>query len=517
MTKKNSSSTHSKSDAKTQAVKIPPHSIEAEQSVIGGLLIDNQSWDEVSDVLIETDFYQQAHRLIFAAITELASRQQPFDLITVTETLKAHNTLESIGGETYLYEVANRVPSVANIAAYAQIVRERSVLRRLISTAHEIADLAFHPENRSSAELLDEAEGKVFAIAEQGQHRSEPVKSSQIMAKAFERLSELQLSTDHITGMPTGFVDLDHMTSGLQPGDLIIIAARPSMGKTAFAMNLAENVLVQKKKPVLVFSMEMSGEQLALRLISSWGRVNQHNLRIAKLSGEEWGRVTGAVSAFSQMPLYLDDTPSLHPAEVRARARRLMRQCNGELGLIVIDYLQLMQVPGFKENRNLEISQISRSLKSLARELKVPVVALSQLNRGLEQRGDRRPIMSDLRESGAIEQDADVIAFIYRDEVYNENTTDKGIAEIIISKQRNGPIGRVKLRFFGEYTRFENLADGSYTVPANQASSNSKIHQSNNASEIPLKREIGLREKYTNSPHIHAIPENEIGDDTGNF
>lgn len=455
-----------KPDPQTQALKIPPHSIEAEQSVIGGLLMDNRAWDIVADRLAETDFYRQEHRTLFLAIAELAARQHPFDLLTVTEVLKTYNTLESIGGEGYLYELAGRVPSVANIIAYADIVRERSVMRQLIDTANDIADTAFNPEHRNSAELLDEAESKVFAIAEQGFHRSEPIKSSQLMAKAFERLSELQHSTDHMTGMPTGFIDLDRMTSGLQAGDLIIVAARPSMGKTAFAMNLAENVLERRNKPVLVFSMEMSGEQLALRLMSSWGRVNQHNLRIAKLSDAEWGRVGAAVSAFSRMPLYLDDTPSLSPGEVRARARRLARQCDGELGLIIIDYLQLMQVPGFKENRNLEISQISRSLKSLARELKVPVVALSQLNRSLEQRGDRRPVMSDLRESGAIEQDADVIAFIYRDEVYNENTTDKGIAEIIISKQRNGPIGKVRLRFSGEFTRFENLAEGTYRIEA---------------------------------------------------
>ncbi len=396
--KKTASTTEKKIDAKTQAIKAPPHSIEAEQSVIGGLLIDNRAWDMVADRLAETDFYRHEHRNIFLSISELAIRQIPFDVLTVAEHLKNQHTLDTIGGESYLYELAGKVPSVANIVAYADIVRERSVMRQLISTAGEIADSAFHPQERTSAELLDEAERKVFAIAEKGFHRCEPMKSSQIMAKAFERLSELQHSTDHITGVATGFVDLDHMTSGLQAGDLIIIAGRPSMGKTAFAMNLTENMLMKKHKAALVFSMEMSAEQLALRLMSSWGRVNQHNLRVAKLSNQEWSRVGAAVSAFSQAPLYLDDTPGLSPGEVRARAKRLMRQCNGELGLIVIDYLQLMQVPGFKENRTLEISQISRSLKSLARELKVPVVALSQLNRGLEQRSDRRPVMSDLRE-----------------------------------------------------------------------------------------------------------------------
>jgi len=463
------SSPRKKPDAQVQALKIPPHSIEAEQSVIGGLLMDNRAWDLVADHLTETDFYRQEHRTIFLAITELVVRQAPFDLLTVTEVLKTHNTLESVGGEAYLYELAGRVPSVANIMAYADIVRERSVMRRLIDAAHDIADSAFNPEQRSSAELLDEAEGKVFAIAETGFHRSEPMKSSQIMAKAFERLSELQHSSSHITGVSTGFNKLDEMTSGWQAGDLIIIAARPSMGKTAFAMNLAEEVVMKQKKPALVFSMEMSGEQLALRLISSLGRVDQHKVRTARLSQDEWGRVASTVSLFSQAPLYLDDTPGLSPGEVRARARRLMRQCGGELGVIIIDYLQLMQVPGFSENRTQEVSQISRSLKSLARELKVPVIALSQLNRSLEQRADRRPVMSDLRESGSIEQDADVIAFIYRDEVYNENSTEKGKAEIIISKQRNGPIGKVHLSFLGQYTRFEDIEEGYYMREADQA------------------------------------------------
>jgi replicative DNA helicase len=376
--------------------------------------------------------------------------------------------LDSIGGEAYLYELAGRVPSVANITAYADIVRERSVMRRLIDAAHDIADAAFNPAERSSAELLDAAEAKVFAIAETGFHRAEPMKSSQIMAKAFEHLSVLQQSPNHITGLSTGFTKLDEMTSGWQAGDLIIIAARPSMGKTAFAMNLAEEVVMKQKKPALVFSMEMSAEQLALRLISSLGRIDQHKVRTARLSQEEWGRVGSTVSLFSQAPLYLDDTPGLSPGEVRARARRLMRQAGG-LGVIIIDYLQLMQVPGFNENRTQEVSQISRSLKSLARELKVPVIALSQLNRSLEQRADRRPVMSDLRESGSIEQDADVIAFIYRDEVYNENSTEKGRAEIIISKQRNGPIGKIHLSFLGQYTRFEDIEEGYYMHEADQA------------------------------------------------
>ena len=477
-------------DLQVQSVKIPPHSIEAEQSVLGGLLIDNRAWDIVGDHITATDFYRQEHQILFSAISALAAQQAPFDLLTVSEKLKIQRTLDSVGGDAYLYELAGRVPSVANILAYADIVRERSVMRQLISTAGDIADTAFNPEQRTGAELLDEAERKVFAIAERGFHRSEPMQSSQVMAKAFERLAELQHSTEHITGMPTGFIDLDNMTSGLQPGDLIIIAGRPSMGKTAFAMNLTENMLVKRNKAALVFSMEMSAEQLALRLMSSWGRVNQHSLRIAKLTDEEWSRVGSAVSAISQFPLYLDDSPGLSPGEVRGRARRLMRQTGGQLGLIVIDYLQLMQISGFKENRTLEISQISRSLKSLARELKVPVVALSQLNRSLEQRSDRRPVMSDLRESGAIEQDADVIAFIYRDEVYNDTSTEKGIAEIIISKQRNGPIGKVRLKFFGEYTRFENLAEDSYSVPLHLPSSTTK-RKDNVVTHVPATGDKG--------------------------
>jgi replicative DNA helicase len=459
-----------KSDAQVQALKIPPHSVEAEQSVIGGLLMDNRAWDVVSDRLAEADFYKQEHRTLFLAITELAARQHPFDLLTVTEILKTRNSLESIGGEAYLYELAGRVPSVANITAYADIVRERAVMRRLINAAQDIADAAFNPEHRSSAELLDEAESKIFAITEEGFHRAEPTKSSQVMAKTFERLTELQHSSNHITGVGSGFRDLDKMTSGWQRGDLIIIAARPSMGKTAFAMNLAEDVVIRQKKPALVFSMEMSNEQLALRLISSLGRVDQYKVRTAKMSQQEWSQVGSTISLFSQAPLYLDDTPGLSPSEVRSRARRLMRQCGGELGLIVIDYLQLMHVPGSNENRTQEVSQISRSLKGLARELKVPVIALSQLNRSLEQRAERRPVMSDLRESGSIEQDADVIGFIYRDEVYNEKTTDRGIAEIIISKHRNGPIGKVKLKFFGEFTRFEDIEEGVYMMEADQAS-----------------------------------------------
>ncbi len=455
--------TFQKPDSQMDAIKIPPHSLEAEQSVLGGLMLDNKAWDRIADRVNEVDFYRENHRLIFNALTQLASRNHPFDVLTVAETLKHNNELETTGGEIYLFELAKNTPSAANIVAYADIVRERSVLRQLIGVANEIADAAFNPNGRISNELLDEAERKVFKIAEQGTRGSEPVRISNLLAKATERIDSLYHSTDPITGLATGFADFDEMTSGLQRGDLIIVAGRPSMGKTVLAMNMVEHAVVKGSKPVLVFSLEMPGDQLAMRLMSSLGRIDQHKLRTGKLNDDDWPRITSAVSMLSEAPLFIDDTPALSPGELRARARRVARQ-HGELGLIAIDYLQLMQVPGFKENRTMEISEISRTLKALAKELNVPVIAISQLNRSLEQRHDRRPVMSDLRESGAIEQDADVIAFIYRDEVYNENSPDKGVAEIIIAKQRNGPIGKIRLDFLGKFTRFENLESNSYVA-----------------------------------------------------
>jgi replicative DNA helicase len=454
----------STTDLKTAAVKIPPHSVEAEQSVLGGLMLENAAWDTIADRVAAVDFYRPEHALIFQAISHLVAKSHPFDVLTVAETLKTHQQLEEAGGEIYLFELAKNTPSTANITAYSDIVRERSVLRQLIRTANEIADSAFNPQGRASTELLDDAERRVFQIAERGTHRFEAVKMSHLLAQATQRMDALYNSNEAITGFATGFMDLDEMTSGLQKGDLIIVAGRPSMGKTVFAMNIAENIVMKYNKPVLTFSMEMSGEQIAMRMISSWGRINQHKVRTGKLEKEDWQRVASAVGALSAAPLYVDDSPALSPSEVRARARRLAKE-HGDLGLIVIDYLQLMQVPGARENRTLEISEISRNLKALARELNVPVIAISQLNRSLEQRHDRRPVMSDLRESGAIEQDADLIAFIYRDEVYNENSPDKGIAEVIIGKQRNGPTGKVRLTFLGQYTRFENLAVPSYATP----------------------------------------------------
>lgn len=443
-------------------LKRPPHSVEAEQSILGGLMLDNQVWDNISSKLCETDFYRTEHRTLFRAIADLAKKEQPFDVVTILDNLKSNNELDDAGGETYLFELATNTPSVANVSAYADIVREKSVQRQLISIATEIADSAYNPAGREVQELLDVAETKVFAIAEQTATNGGPEMIKSILVRTVEKIDALYHNGDALTGLATGLSDLDEKTSGLQPSDLIIVAGRPSMGKTTLVMNMAEHAAIEGKKPVLVFSMEMPSDSLAMRMMSSLGRIDQHNIRTGKLNDDDWPRVTSAVHMLSEAPLFIDDTPAMSPSEMRARARRLAKE-HGQLGLIVVDYLQLMKVPGFKaENRTAEISEISRSLKSLAKELKVPVVALSQLNRSLEQRTDKRPVMSDLRESGAIEQDADLICFIYRDEVYNEDSNDKGVAEIIIAKQRNGPIGKVRVAFLGKYTRFEDLAFNGY-------------------------------------------------------
>lgn len=446
-------------DAST--VKIPPHSIEAEQSVLGGLMLDNRAWDQIADRMRETDFYRHDHRLIYRVMAKLSEQSKPLDVLTVSESLREINELENAGGEVYLFELANNTPSAANISAYADIVRERSVLRQLIATANDIASNAFNPDGRSSIELLDLAEREVFAISEQGARVGGPVNVKEFLATAMDKIDTLFHSKNPITGTPTGYHDLDEMTSGLQSSDLVIVAGRPSMGKTTLAMNMAEHVAIKSQLPTLIFSMEMPGESIVMRLLSSLCRIDQLRIRTGKLEDEDWPRISSTVSMLSEAPLFIDDTPALSPAEMRARARRVAKE-HGQLGLIVVDYLQLMQVPGFSENRTAEISEISRSLKSLAKELKVPVIALSQLNRGLEQRADKRPVMSDLRESGAIEQDADLIVFIYRDEVYNENSPEKGVAEIIIAKQRNGPIGKVRLTFLGQYTCFENFTRHNY-------------------------------------------------------
>nr|VFK47543.1 MAG: replicative DNA helicase [Candidatus Kentron sp. TC]VFK62919.1 MAG: replicative DNA helicase [Candidatus Kentron sp. TC] len=444
-------------DYNVSTLKLPPHSIEAEQSVLGGLMLDSSAWDQVADKLETADFYRRDHRDIFDAIRMLVQDNSPADVITVSEYLEKRKKINEIGGMAYLGELAKNTPSAANIIAYANIVRERAVLRGLIQAGNEISNSGFNSEGRNSGELLDSAEQIVFSLAERGGRLSagfSPI--SEVLPGVLDRINILFNRDDPITGVATGFKDLDERTSGLQPGDLIIIAGRPSMGKTALAMNIAEHAAIKSKLSIGIFSMEMSAEQLITRMLSSLGRIDQHAIRTGKLADTDWPRITSAVGLLNETAIFIDDTPALTPMELRARCRRLKRE--HDLGLVIVDYLQLMQVPNTKENRATEISEISRTLKALARELNVPLVALSQLNRGLEQRPNKRPIMSDLRESGAIEQDADVILFIYRDEVYNEESPDKGMAEIDVAKQRNGPIGRVNLTFLGKHTKFENYS-----------------------------------------------------------
>jgi replicative DNA helicase len=449
-----------RSEAKIDALRVPPQSVDAEQAVIGGLMLAPESLDRVGDFLTEHDFYRRDHRLIYRAIRELSEKNQPFDAVTLGEWFESNALSEQIGGTGYLVELASNTPSAANIRAYAEIVREKAVLRQLIEAGTEIVNDGFQPEGRDSQEVLSAAEMKVFRIAEQGRRgRADFVPLREAMKDAFQILQERYENQGSVTGLPTGFHDLDEMTAGLQPSDLIILAARPAMGKTTLALNIAEYGALKTKKSVAVFSMEMSSSQLAFRLISSIGRINATRLRTGQLEDEDWSRVNMAIKMLSDVKVFIDDTPALSPDVLRSKARRIKRE--NDLGLIVVDYLQLMQVPGSAENRTNEISEISRSLKALAMELKVPVIALSQLNRGLESRTDKRPVMSDLRESGAIEQDADIIMFIYRDEYYHKDSADKGLAEVIIAKQRNGPTGMVKLKFFGEYTRFDNLARDS--------------------------------------------------------
>jgi replicative DNA helicase len=447
--------------AETDALKVPPHSRQAEQAVLGGLMLDNKAWDTVADVVSEEDFYRRDHRLIFRAIAQLAEQASPLDAVTLSEWLEQNALLDDVGGLSALGTLAQNTPSAANIKAYAGIVRENSVMRQLIDVGNQIANSGYETEGRDSGALLDNAEKLVFEIAEQGKRGKRGFRNIRgLLAAAVDRIDMLFQQDDAITGVSTGFTDLDDMTAGLQPSDLIIVAGRPSMGKTTLAVNFAENAAIKNQVPVAIFSMEMPGEHLALRMMSSLGHIDQHKIRTGKLDDDDWPRLTSAVSLLDGAPIYIDDTPALTPIELRARARRLKRE--HDLGLIVIDYLQLMQVNNTKENRATEISEISRNLKALAKELEVPVIALSQLNRSLESRTDRRPVMSDLRESGAIEQDADVIMFIYRDEVYNEESPQKGLAEIIVGKQRNGPIGKCILTFRGQYTRFENYAADSY-------------------------------------------------------
>ncbi|MBP6514175.1 MAG: replicative DNA helicase [Steroidobacteraceae bacterium] len=442
-------------------IRKPPHSVEAEQAVLGGLMLDSSAWDAVADIVVADDFYRRDHRLIFEAIAHVAETRGPCDAVTISEHLEGKGLLDDVGGLAYLGTLARDTPSAANVRAYADIVRERSMLRALVSAGGEIAGAALDSGGRSASELVDEAERRVFEIAERGtRSRAGFISVKDILPGTIDKLDALHQSPGATTGVSTGFTELDRMTTGLQPGDLVIIAGRPSMGKTTLAINIAENAAIGKGVPAAIFSMEMSAEQLTLRMISSLGRVNQTSLRTGHFGDEDWSRINGAIQQLSAAPVYVDETPALTPTEMRARARRLKREKG--IGLIVVDYLQLMQVAGTKENRATEISEISRSLKALAKELHCPVIALSQLNRGVEQRTEKKPVMSDLRESGAIEQDADLILMIYREEVYEPNTTRKGIADIIIAKQRNGPIGEVHLAFIGEFTRFDNLVAESY-------------------------------------------------------
>lgn len=444
-----------------ESLRLPPHSVEAEQSILGGLMLDNSGWDRIADLVHGGDFYRRDHQLIFEAIGALSEKSVPSDAVTVSEHLEKCSQLDDAGGLAYIASLVRDTPSAANIKAYAEIVRERSMLRELIRVGGEIAGSAHANDGRGAADLVDEAERKVFEIAEQGQRAGSGfIGLRKILPGVIDRLDELSHSDGDITGVATGFQKFDDLTAGLHGGELIIIAGRPSMGKTTLAMNIAENAAIACKVPTAIFSMEMSAEQLAFRMIGSIGRVNQSKLRTGRFSDEDWTRINSAVAIMSEAPIFIDDTPALSPTEIRARSRRLKREHG--LGLIVVDYLQLMGIAGTRENRATEISEISRSLKALAKELDVPIVALSQLNRGVEQRTDKRPIMSDLRESGAIEQDADLIAFIYREEVYDPDTPRKGVADIIIAKQRNGPIGDLHLTFLGEYTRFENLIAEDY-------------------------------------------------------
>ena len=451
------------SDQKTEQVSIPPHSTEAEQAVLGGIMLSNQHWDGIAERVIAEDFYTFAHKAIFQTMEELMRNQTPIDLITLDQALKAKGISDSVGGFAYLADLSNNTPNAINILAYAEIVREKAILRELIAVGNRIAENSYSPKGKDIKMVLDEAEREVFAIAEKRSSSTEgPQNVLSVLESTIARIETLGKLENHngVTGVTTGFVELDKKTAGLQPSDLIIVAARPSMGKTTFAMNLCENAAMASDKPVLVFSLEMPAEHIMMRMIASLARVDQTTIRTGQnLEEAEWSKIASVFGMFKQKNnLYIDDSSGLTPTELRSRARRVYRE-NGGLSMIMVDYLQLMRAPAFSDNRTLEIAEISRSLKALAKELEVPVIALSQLNRTLEQRADKRPVNSDLRESGSIEQDADLIMFIYRDEVYNDNSEDKGVAEIIIGKQRNGPIGRVRLAFNGQFSRFDNLAE----------------------------------------------------------
>lgn len=451
-------------DRQLDDIKMPPHSFEAEQSIIGGLLLDNNRWDSIADLVISQDFYNRSHRIIFSAAKILLESSKPLDLITLSEHLEQNEELEEVGGFAYLADLAKNTPSAANIVAYAQIVSERSLVRKLIGTANEIAEVSYDPQGRDAHELVNFAESKIYAISEERSSKTEgPQSIDVVMEKTIARIEELYLQPESdVTGVDTGFVDLNRLTAGLQPSDLVIVAARPSMGKTTFAMNVCENAAMAEKKPIVIFSLEMPAEQIMMRMLASLSHVDQTKIRTGQLNDEDWARITSTIALLNERKnIFIDDSAGLTPTELRSRARRIAKD-HGGISLIMVDYLQLMRVPSIKDNRTLEIAEISRSLKALAKELKVPVVALSQLNRSLEQRTDKRPVNSDLRESGSIEQDADLIMFIYRDEVYHPNSEYKGTAEIIIGKHRNGPIGSVRLAFQGNCSKFSDYANGTF-------------------------------------------------------
>ncbi len=452
--------TEKTTDSQVLSLRTPPHSIDAEQSVLGGLLLDNRAWESVSEVLEDSDFYSHKHRNIYRAIKSLVDQEQPVDVVTVAEELEELGTLDDVGGIAYLSELADMTPSTANSGAYGVIVKERSQQRRLIEAASEITLAAYEPEGKNSLDILSDAEQKIAQIAEGNRKEGGPVVVGPILKNTLDQLDELFNKPEGLSGLTSGFTEIDNRTSGFQKADMIVVAGRPSMGKTTYAMNLVENALVATKRPCIVFSMEMPSESIVMRMLSSIGKIDQTRIRSGKLIEDDWPRLSSAVNILKDLPLYIDDTPALTPQDMRARCRKVYRENDNDLALVMVDYMQLMRVSGPSEGRSQEISEISRSMKAIAKEFSCPIIALSQLNRSLEQRPNKRPVMSDLRESGAIEQDADIIAFIYRDEVYNEDTPDKGIAEIITGKHRNGPIGTDRLAFVGKYTRFENLAAG---------------------------------------------------------
>lgn len=457
-------------DEELSVLRTPPHSIESEQSVLGGLMLDNFAWDKINDIVHAEDFYRYDHRLIFQTIMALLEKSHPADVLTVFESLQNQGRLDDVGGMAYLNALVTGVSSAVNIRRYAEIIRDRSLLRKLISASDNIAESALSPQGRETNEIIDSAEKAILQVSQDGQRgNNEFLELPVVLSDVLQTIHELheREHLDDVTGVSTGFIALDKITSGLQKGDLVIVAGRPSMGKTSFAMNIAEHIAIEEGLPVAVFSMEMGAEQLGMRVLGSVGRINQNHLRTGKLTDEDWEHLTVAIEKTRDTQLFIDETPGLSALELRSRARRLHRTCGG-LGMIMVDYIQLMSAPSNNENRQAQISEISRGLKSLARELECPVVALSQLSRAVENRPDKRPLMSDIRESGAIEQDADIIMFVYREEYYLQKDGDssnqakleeaKGKADIIIGKHRNGATGVIKLAFHGEFTRFDNLA-----------------------------------------------------------